>query len=243
MPGGGKLDRYDSMRDFKSTPEPAGRIGGTPDGRRRFVVQRHRATRLHWDMRLEVDGVLVSWAVPRGPGLDPARKSLAVRTEDHPYDYGWFEGVIPSGYGKGDVVLWDDGWWEPDPEYPDSDDPAAAIAAGELKFVLSGRKLRGRYVIIKTSGRNGRRDGDEWLLIHKHDERGCRGLGSGGPPALRAQRAHERRRRRRARRAMAGRDRRGAGGARRPRAQGRTMGRRRRRDGADQPRQGDDAGT
>ena len=169
MPGGGKLDRYDSMRDFTSTPEPAGRIGGTPDGRRRYVVQRHRATRLHWDLRLEVDGVLVSWAVPRGPGLDPARKSLAVRTEDHPYDYGWFEGVIPSGYGKGDVVLWDDGWWEPDPEYPDSDDPAAAIAAGELKFVLAGRKLRGRYVIIKTSGRNGRRDGDEWLLIHKRD--------------------------------------------------------------------------
>ena len=100
MPGGGKLDRYDSMRDFKSTPEPAGRIGGSPDGRRRFVVQRAPATRLHWDMRLEVDGVLVSWAVPRGPGLDPARKSLAVRTEDHPYDYGWFEGVIRAATAR-----------------------------------------------------------------------------------------------------------------------------------------------
>ena len=178
MPAKGKLDRYDSMRDFASTPEPAGgphsgrwrRVAhGSPDGRRRFVVQRHRARRLHYDLRLEVDGVLVSWAVPKGPSLDPARKSLAVKVEDHPYAYGWFEGVIPSGYGKGDVVLWDDGWWEPDPEYPDSADPGAAIEGGELKFVLAGHKLRGRYVILRTSGRGRRPDGDDWLLFHKRD--------------------------------------------------------------------------
>jgi bifunctional non-homologous end joining protein LigD len=175
MPAADKLARYESMRDFAATPEPAAREGRSRDGRRRFVVQRHRATRLHYDVRLEVDGVLVSWAVPKGPSLDPSRRSLAVRTEDHPFAYGWFEGVIPSGYGKGDVVLWDDGWWEPDPEYPDSADPAAAIAAGELKFVVAGRKLRGRYVIVRTSGRRGRPDGDEWLLIHKRDSQAVDG--------------------------------------------------------------------
>ena len=167
-----KLAKYDSMRDFEATPEPPGQLAGSADGRNRFLVQRHRATRLHYDLRFEVDGVLVSWAVPKGPNLDPARKSLAVKVEDHPYAYGWFEGVIPSGYGKGDVVLWDDGWWEHDPEYPDQVDAAAAIGAGEFKFVLIGRKLRGRFVILKTSGRSsGRRSsGEEWLLIHKKDQ-------------------------------------------------------------------------
>ena len=119
-----RLSKYDSMRDFTKSPEPPGQVAGSADGRNRFLVQRHRARRLHYDLRFEIDGVLVSWAVPRGPSLDPARKSLAVKVEDHPYAYGWFEGIIPSGYGKGDVVLWDDGWWEPDPEYPD--EPPAA---------------------------------------------------------------------------------------------------------------------
>ncbi len=169
-----KLAEYQTKRDFSSTPEPPGVVVENTTGTLRFVVQRHRATRLHYDLRLEVDGVLVSWAVPKGPSLDPARKNLAVKVEDHPYVYGWFEGNIGSGYGKGDVVLWDDGWWEPDPEYPASADPAAAIAAGELKFVLHGHKLRGRYVIVRTSrgggGRSGRsRDDDQWLLIHKKD--------------------------------------------------------------------------
>src|SRR6478735_2338882 len=128
------LDTYRAKRDFSTTPEPSGSVGPPAADGRRFVVQRHRATRLHYDLRLEVDGVLVSWAVPKGPSLDPKRRSLAVKVEDHPYAYGWFEGNIGSGYGKGDVVLWDDGWWEPDPEYPESADAAAAIERGELKF-------------------------------------------------------------------------------------------------------------
>ena len=157
------------MRDFTTTPEPPGRVEGSADGRNRFLVQRHRARRLHYDLRFEVDGVLVSWAVPRGPSLDPARKSLAVNVEDHPYAYGWFEGTIPSGYGKGDVVLWDDGWWERDPEYPDEPDAATAIDGGEFKFVLIGRKLRGRFLLVRTSRKPGE-DDDQWLLMHKQDD-------------------------------------------------------------------------
>jgi len=168
-----RLAKYDSMRDFDATPEPSGQVAGSADGRRRFLVQRHRARRLHYDLRFEVDGALVSWAVPKGPSLDPHRKALAMKVEDHPYAYGWFEGIIPSGYGMGDVVLWDDGWWEPDPEYPDQADAATAIASGEFKFVLIGRKLRGRYVIVKTKRTGGR--GDEWLLIHKKDEHAVSG--------------------------------------------------------------------
>ncbi|MCU1390157.1 MAG: lig [Ilumatobacteraceae bacterium] len=172
-----KLAEYQRMRDFSATPEPAGHVVENTSGRLRFVVQRHRATRLHYDLRLEIDGVLVSWAVPKGPSLDPKRKALAVKVEDHPYAYGWFEGNIGSGYGKGDVVLWDDGWWEPDPAYPESADPAKAVAAGELKFVLHGHKLRGRYVIVHTGGRRkaggaapSKNDDDQWLLIHKNDD-------------------------------------------------------------------------
>ncbi len=163
-----RLAKYDSMRDFAKSPEPPGKVAGSADGRNRFLVQRHRARRLHYDLRFEVDGVLVSWAVPRGPNLDPARKSLAVKVEDHPYAYGWFEGIIPSGYGMGDVVLWDDGWWEPDPEYPDEPAAAKAIESGEFKFVLVGRKLRGRFVLIRTS-KPGEAD-DQWLLMKKKDD-------------------------------------------------------------------------
>lgn len=164
------LEKYDSMRDFQATPEPPGRPGGSVDGRRRFLVQRHRARRLHYDFRIELDGVLVSWAVPKGPSLDPTVKRMAVKTEDHPFAYGWFEGVIPSGYGKGDVIVWDDGWWDLDPEYPDQTDAAAAIEAGELKFVLAGRKLRGRFVIVRTKGRSSKPGEDSWLLMHKRDD-------------------------------------------------------------------------
>ncbi len=163
-----RLAKYDSMRDFAKSPEPPGKVAGSADGRNRFLVQRHRARRLHYDLRFEVDGVLVSWAVPRGPNLDPARKSLAVKVEDHPYAYGWFEGIIPSGYGMGDVVLWDDGWWEPDPEYPDEPAAAKAIESGEFKFMLVGRKLRGRFVLIRTS-KPGEAD-DQWLLMKKKDD-------------------------------------------------------------------------
>ena len=150
------------MRDFASTPEPAGRVHVNESGRLRFAIQRHRATRLHYDVRLEVDGVLVSWAVPKGPSLDPKRRSLAVKVEDHPFTYGWFEGVIPSGYGKGDVILWDDGWWEPDPGY-EQDDPQTCIDNGEIKVVLHGHKVRGRFVLVRTND-------DQWLMIHKRDD-------------------------------------------------------------------------
>ena len=163
-----RLAKYDSMRDFAKSPEPPGTVAGSADGRTRFLVQRHRARRLHYDLRFEVDGVLVSWAVPKGPSLDPARKSLAVKVEDHPYAYGWFEGIIPSGYGMGDVVLWDDGWWEPDPEYPDEPSAAKAIEGGEFKFLLVGRKLRGRFVLIRTSKPDDA--DDQWLLMKKKDD-------------------------------------------------------------------------
>lgn len=161
------------MRDFGSSPEPSGAVFANQTGRLRFLVQRHRATRLHYDLRLEVNGVLVSWAVPKGPSLDPARKSLAVKVEDHPYAYGWFEGNIPSGYGKGDVIVWDDGWWEPDPAYPESADVSKAIHDGELKFVLHGHKLQGRFVIVRT--KRARSNDDQWLLIHKRDEHAVEG--------------------------------------------------------------------
>jgi bifunctional non-homologous end joining protein LigD len=165
------LEQYWKKRDFARTPEPA----GGPAARSfqpRFVVQRHRATRLHYDFRLEIGGVLVSWAVPRGPSMRPLERRMAARTEDHPIEYLDFEGVIPRGeYGGGDVIVWDIGTWEPEAETADA---VAAIAAGELKFVLHGERLQGRFVIVRTSGRGRgaaaeRDDADQWLLIHKAD--------------------------------------------------------------------------
>ena len=141
--------------------------------RRRFVVQKHRATRLHYDFRLEIDGVLASWAVPKGPTLDSKIRRMAVHVEDHPMEYFDFEGVIPAKqYGAGDVIVWDWGTWEPEAETPD---PAAAVANGELKFVLSGEKVKGRFTIVRTSRRPGTAprtafeddEGEQWLLIHK----------------------------------------------------------------------------
>lgn len=152
------LDAYRRKRDFARTPEPPGALqptGATVGGR--FVVQRHRARRLHYDLRLEIGGVLVSWAVPKGPTLDPTARRMAVRVEDHPIEYFDFEGVIPKGeYGAGDVIVWDWGRWEPEPETPD---PAVALAAGELKFRLRGEKLVGRFTLVRTSGRRGRSAG------------------------------------------------------------------------------------
>src|SRR3954451_20671258 len=134
---GEPLAKYRSKRDFERTPEPAGGLSVPADGARRFVVQRHRARRLHYDLRFEIDGVLVSWAVPKGPSLDPAAKRLAVRTEDHPLEYFDFEGVIPAGeYGGGDVTVWDWGTWE----LHGADDAAAAVEAGELHVEVHGEK-------------------------------------------------------------------------------------------------------
>lgn len=179
------LEEYRRKRDFRKTPEPSGATSRAAAAKSalaeggRFVVQRHRATRLHYDVRLEVDGVLVSWAVPKGPTIDPAQRRMAIHVEDHPLEYFDFEGVIPKGeYGGGDVIVWDWGTWTPDPETPE---PRKAIADGELKFSLHGEKLRGRFTIVRTSGR-GRRSGgdggrlpfeddqgDQWLLLHKRD--------------------------------------------------------------------------
>src|SRR5690606_27107083 len=134
------------------------------DGAARFVVQRHRARRLHYDFRLEIDGVLVSWAVPKGPTLDPDVRRMAARTEDHPLEYAAFEGVIPKGeYGGGDVIVWDEGTFEVH-KHPDA---ATALADGELHLELHGHKLLGRFVLVRTKGDG---DGEQWLLLHKHDE-------------------------------------------------------------------------
>jgi bifunctional non-homologous end joining protein LigD len=158
-----RLDTYRAKRDFTITSEPAGTVAPKPDGRR-FVVQRHRARRLHYDLRLEADGVLMSWAVPKGPTLDPDVRRMAVHVEDHPLEYFDFEGVIPEGeYGSGDVIVWDWGTWEP----PDGEDPVAAVEAGNLHFDLHGEKLHGRFVLVRP----GRGDSKEqWLLLHKHDD-------------------------------------------------------------------------
>jgi bifunctional non-homologous end joining protein LigD len=175
------LDEYHRKRDFASTPEPpAGTVaaaGGSRSGR--YVVQRHRATRLHYDFRLEIDGVLVSWAVPKGPTLDPGVRRMAVHVEDHPIEYFDFEGVIPARqYGAGDVIVWDWGTWEAEAPTLDA---GAAVAAGELKFSLTGEKLKGRFTIVRTGGRRRKGDdpgarafeddaGAQWLLIHKRDD-------------------------------------------------------------------------
>ena len=162
------------MRDFDRTAEPAGAATPAPTAPgapRRFVVQRHRARRLHYDVRFEVDGVLVSWAVPRGPTLDPDARRMAVHVEDHPLEYEDFEGVIPAGeYGGGDVIVWDRGTWEPH----GTDDPAATIATGELHADVHGEKLRGRLVLVRR-GEPGAVGKEQWILVHKHDEHAVKG--------------------------------------------------------------------
>ena len=160
-----RLAPYQRKRDFEKTPEPAGQEpAGRPGDARRFVVQRHRARRLHYDLRFEIDGVLASWAVPKGPTLDPKVRRAAIHVEDHPIEYLDFEGVIPAReYGGGDVIVWDIGTWEPH----GTDDPAAAVAAGELHADVNGHKLHGRLVLVR-SGRD-RSDKEQWLLLHKND--------------------------------------------------------------------------
>ena len=163
-----RLATYQRKRDFDVTSEPSGKEP-PPSVGNRFVVQRHRASRLHYDFRLEADGVLVSWAVPKGPTLDPDVKRMAVHVEDHPLDYFDFEGVIPGGqYGGGDVIVWDWGTWEP----AKGDDPLAAIESGDLHIDLHGEKLAGRFVLVRRGKPD---DKEQWLLLHKHDEHAVAG--------------------------------------------------------------------
>ena len=167
------LEKYKQKRNFTSTPEPAGdpklaaerAKTAKPDKGLFFCVQKHLASHLHYDFRLEHNGVLLSWAVPKGPSLDPKTKRLALHVEDHPIEYGTFEGVIPSGYGAGIVMLWDQGTWT-----PQVDDIDAALKKGDLKFTLDGYKLKGSWVIVRTGGRYGSGDARSWLLIKHRDE-------------------------------------------------------------------------
>ncbi len=161
-----KLSTYRAKRDFKLTAEPSGDAAVAPADALRFVIQKHAATRLHYDLRLELDGVFKSWAVTRGPSLDPADKRLAVAVEDHPLDYGDFEGTIPKGqYGGGAVQLWDRGYWAPEP----GTDPHEGLKNGDLKFVMEGERLHGSWVLARMKRRNGETH-DNWLLIkHKDD--------------------------------------------------------------------------
>ncbi|TDK37583.1 DNA ligase D [Rhizobium deserti] len=161
------LSKYREKRDFKKTAEPSGEAQVKASNRRRFVIQKHDATRLHYDLRLELDGVFKSWAVTRGPSLDPKDKRLAVEVEDHPLDYGDFEGTIPKGqYGGGTVMLWDRGYWEPE----GSRTPEEALAKGDFKFTLEGERLQGSFVLVRM--RHDRDGGKRtnWLLIKHKDE-------------------------------------------------------------------------
>jgi bifunctional non-homologous end joining protein LigD len=164
------LEKYRQKRDFTQSPEPAGsKTHKSPGGRkaRFFCVQKHLASHLHYDFRLEHNGVLLSWAVPKGPSLDPSTKRLAMHVEDHPIEYGTFEGVIPSGYGAGIVMLWDRGTWT-----PEVDDVDAALKKGDLKFTLDGYKLKGSWVLVRTKGSGWSSGGADrsWLLIKHRDD-------------------------------------------------------------------------
>jgi bifunctional non-homologous end joining protein LigD len=161
------LNEYRKKRDFKVTPEPSGSDNATKKKSSSliYVVQKHRATQLHYDFRLEWRGTLLSWAVPKGPSLDPAIKRLAMQVEDHPVEYAKFEGVIPANeYGGGTVMIWDKGTWQP--ESPNVDE---ALAKGDLKFILHGKKLRGSWVLVRTHGYGSSRGRSSWLLIKHHD--------------------------------------------------------------------------
>src|SRR4030095_15537515 len=165
------LEKYKQKRNFTSSPEPSGdptlaaaRAKKTPPEGLFFCVQKHLASHLHYDFRLEWKGVLLSWAVPKGPSLDPKVKRLAMHVEDHPIEYGTFEGVIPEGYGAGIAMLWDRGTWTP--ESPDVD---AALKKGDLKFTLNGYKLKGSWVLVRTKGPS-YGEGRSWLLIKHRDD-------------------------------------------------------------------------
>src|SRR3974390_566288 len=173
-----QLARYREMRDFKITAEPSGRsparaIGKNSSSRSKgwaqpFVVQKHAASHLHYDFRLGWNGVLKSWAVTKGPSYVTADKRLAVQVEDHPMEYGGFEGIIPQGqYGGGTVMVWDQGTWEPQSISSDVD---AALRAGSLKFILHGEKMKGKWALIRMGGKAANERKPNWLLIKEHDE-------------------------------------------------------------------------
>jgi len=162
------LNTYWMKRKFARTPEPKGRGGAEVRSGDSLVyaMQKHMASRLHYDLRLEWHGVLLSWAIPRGPSLDPAVKRLAVQTEDHPLEYADFEGVIPAGeYGAGTVLLWDRGTWQPENLNTDG-----SLPDGEIKFALHGKKLRGSWVLVHTRGMRGSGHRSTWLLIKHRDQ-------------------------------------------------------------------------
>ena len=161
-----ELTEYRRKRDFTATPEPRPRAPRAGSKKKRtFVVQKHAASSLHYDTRLEIEGVLVSWAVPKGPSMDPSVKRLAVMTEDHPLSYGGFEGVIPRGhYGAGPVIVWDRGTWVNETEEDGRPVPAAsALRSGHLRFRLEGKKLRGSFALRRWKGK-------QWLLVKVRDE-------------------------------------------------------------------------
>src|SRR5688500_12480124 len=163
------LIRYKEKRNFKSTTEP---VGGKPSaGKLIFVIQKHAASRLHYDFRLEMEGVLKSWAVPKGPSADPSVKRLAMMVEDHPFDYRDFEGTIPEGnYGAGTVIVWDEGTYTAIEELPDKKSQEKhllqQLKAGSLKFVLNGKKLKGEFALVRTNGMGD----NSWLLIKHNDK-------------------------------------------------------------------------
>ncbi|MBV9624811.1 MAG: DNA ligase, partial [Acidobacteria bacterium] len=177
------LEEYKRKRRFSATPEPPPKVEKRSGNR--FVVQRHRATRLHYDFRLEMEGVLKSWAVPKGPSLDPGDKRLAMQVEDHPVSYFDFEGIIPEGnYGAGTVMVWDVGTWEPLSPEPvngkylpgNTAEASAMLQKGDLKIRLHGRRLKGDFALVHIKSRRSGSKGTEWLLIKKHDERAVKGF-------------------------------------------------------------------
>jgi bifunctional non-homologous end joining protein LigD len=159
------LEKYRKKRNFRISPEPKGKAAAKRNSSLLYVIQKHRATQLHYDFRLEWKGVLMSWAIPKGPSLDPSVKRLAMQVEDHPVEYGSFEGVIPEGeYGGGTVMLWDSGTWSPEEDIVVDE----SLRKGSLKFLLNGKKLRGSWALVRTKGFGGK-EKTAWLLIKHRD--------------------------------------------------------------------------
>src|SRR6476620_5985774 len=162
------LSTYKKKRSFSKTPEPTG--GKSGDSSLKFVIQKHDASHLHYDFRLEMDGVLKSWAVPKGPSMDPSVKRLAMMVEDHPWDYRNFEGIIPSGYGAGTVIVWDEGTYEPietkRTKKENEKELLYHLYKGSVTFILKGKKLKGEFSLVKTKDRGE----NAWLLIKKKDK-------------------------------------------------------------------------